>query len=508
MRIIKKIYLNKSFMIFIDLCLILMFILAMLYTLSWYSKIFYLINIFFSGILIIWIVYIDLNPAYKIAWIVLIALMPIFGGFLYLRFSGNQLSSKERSRMKTIEVKTKELLPKNQVIEAEMKLKDVVGFQQIKYIQNYGPYPVYRNSGMEFYPTGEICFEKMKIALNTAEKFIFIEYYIIEEGRMWGEVLEILKRKVQDGVDVRVVYDAFGCMFKLPENYHKILRGYGIKCEVFNPLKPVISSKFNVRNHRKIMVIDGHTAFTGGLNLADEYINENEKFGHWKDMGLMVKGQSVWSFTVMFLTLWDYLSQSETDFDSFRVSYEIAEEQGLVLPYSDNPLDGETVAVNVYLNMINKAENYIYITTPYLIISSEMLKALCNAAKNGVDVRIITPHKPDKWYVHTVSRSYYKKLISNGVTILEYEPGFMHGKNFVVDDKYAVIGTINMDFRSLYLHFECGVWMTNTRTVLEVKKDFEVTQGKCIKMTLGNIKEARGLQLICSCLLRIFAPLM
>ncbi len=255
-------------------------------------------------------------------------------------------------------------------------------------------------------------------------------------------------------------------------------------------------------------MIDGCIAYTGGINLADEYINVVEKLGHWKDMGIRLEGEAVWNFTVMFLTSWDYLTREDSNFEDFRYTGDLVEKQGYILPYSDNPLDNESIGENVYLNMINKAERYLYITTPYLIITYEMVTALCNAAKTGVDVKIIMPHIPDKWYVHYVSWSFYDQLMKNGVEILEYEPGFMHGKNFVCDDQYAVVGTINMDFRSLYLHFECGVWMQNTPIIEEIKNDFIETSQKCIKITHDDLRQIGFLKILFGLILRVFAPLM
>lgn len=508
MKFLRKILFNRVAIIAFSIILQLLFLLAMLAYLRDYSQLFYGVGILISILATLWIVYNDSNPAYKIAWIIPISLMPIFGGLFYLSFGGNQLSKKEKARMKQIDEVTKEKLLKRPDIIEEINITNIHAAQQARYIQEFGPYPIYKAQVTEYFKIGEDNFIRMKEELNKAEKFIFMEYFIIEEGVMWNEILNILIHKVNKGVDVRVIFDDLGCLLKLPEHYEKKLRQNGIKCCVFNPLIPIISSKYNTRDHRKITVIDGHTAFTGGINLADEYINEVKKFGHWKDMGLMVKGEVVWSFTVMFLSLWDYLTSTVSDYNQYTCTEEFKGEQGYVQPYSENPLDNEGVGENVYLNLINKAERYVYITTPYLIIDSEMVTALCNASKNGVDVKIITPGKPDKWYVHHVSRSYYEQLVKSGVTILEYTPGFMHGKNFVVDDQYAVVGTINMDFRSLYLHFECGVWMYQTPTVLEVKSDFVETEKVCRKIEEKDFNHIGVFRILIGLILRLFAPLM
>ncbi|MCH4889828.1 cardiolipin synthase [Acidaminobacter sp. JC074] len=508
MKFIRKIFFNRIIILATAFLSQLMFLISMLWLLSDYSQLFYGINLLISTLAILKIVYDDTNPAYKLAWALPIALMPIFGGVFYITFSGNQLSRKEKEKMGVIENKTKSLLEVDPShLEAARDI-DPYGSQQMNYLETYGPYPSYVNTDTTYYPIGEKNYEDMIIELKKAKKFIFMEYFIVERGYMWDSILEILKEKVKEGVDVRVVYDDLGCSLKLPHKYYKKIRSYGIKCEVFNPLVPIISSKYNTRDHRKILVIDGLVAFTGGLNIADEYINKIERLGHWKDMGIKLRGDAVWSFTVMFLTLWDYLSGDDTDITQFKVKQDTITEKGFVLPYSDNPLDNESVGENVYINMINKAKDYVYITTPYLIISSEMITALCNASKSGVDVRIITPHIPDKWYVHMVSQSYYEVLLKNGVKIFEYEPGFMHGKNFVVDDMYAVVGTINMDFRSLYLHFECGVWMMNTKTVLDVKEDYIDTLDKSVEITMEDLQNVGWFKILCALVLRLFAPLM
>lgn len=506
MRYIKKILFNKRMIIGIAVLLQLLFLMEMLVFLNDYSTVFYVLSISISIICLLVIVYDDFNPAFKIAWIIPIVLMPIFGGVFYLFFGGSQLTSKEKKRMIQIEEDTIKMLGKNDAILNT--IEDVHVRRQAKYLQDYAPYPIYKNTTSKYFPIGEENFIALKAELSKAKKYIFMEYFIIEKGKMWDEILEILKEKVKNGVDVRLIYDDVGCMLKLPNNYHKTLRNYGIKCEIFNPLKPILSFRFNTRNHRKITVIDGHTAFTGGINLADEYINEVEVFGHWKDMGIMIKGDAVWNFTVMFLSLWKYVTKEEVDYKSFHASKVINECNGYVLPYSDNPLDKESVGENVYINMINKAKEYIYITSPYLIIGSELITALTNAAKSGVDVRIITPHIPDKWYVHFVSRSYYNQLIKSGIKIYEYEPGFMHGKNFISDDELGIVGTINMDYRSLYHHFECAVWLYKTITIKDIKEDFLKTQEKCIEITEQKLKRIGIFKILLGLLLRVFAPLM
>ncbi|MDE7298387.1 MAG: cardiolipin synthase, partial [Lachnospiraceae bacterium] len=338
-----------------------------------------------------------------------------------------------------------------------------------------------------------------------AEKFIFMEYFIIAEGRMWDTILEILKEKAAAGVDVRLLYDDVGCLRLLPFQYYETIRGFGIKCEAFNPFVPFVSTVMNNRDHRKILVIDGETGFTGGINLADEYINEKERFGYWKDTGIMLKGDAVWNLTVMFLQLWNALRPTDTDFDCFRPRARY-ETDGYVQPYGDSPLDFENVGENVYLNIINSAKDYVYIFTPYLISDSEMISALCLAAKRGVDVRIVTPHIPDKKFAFMLTQSYYEQLMDGGVKIFEFEPGFIHAKCFVSDDIVATVGTINLDYRSLYLHFECGVYLYRTSSVMDVKQDAIDTIARSIPVTRDMLKPVLQ-KVVLQAFLKLFAPL-
>jgi cardiolipin synthase len=297
----------------------------------------------------------------------------------------------------------------------------------------------------------------------------------------------------------------------LPYGYEKELERMGIKCCVFNPFVPVLSLRLNNRDHRKIAVIDGRIAFTGGVNLADEYINAYEKHGHWKDSSIAIQGDAVWSLTVMFLSMWSFLRKEDEDYSTFKPAGRDTGHpgsEGYVQPFADSPLDDEAVGETVYLNLIGEAKQYVYIYTPYLILDNEMNSALCMAAKRGVDVRIVTPHIPDKWYVHAVSQCNYETLIESGVSIYEYTPGFVHAKTFVVDDLYAVVGTINLDYRSLFLHFECGVWMYNTKSILEVKEDFLHTLEICQKITAGCCSDVIWYRKMGRMILRIFAPLM
>lgn len=475
---------------------------------------FYGASTLLSLVVVLWIVNNRSNPSYKIAWMIPIFLFPIFGGLFYLMFGGSSLTKRERKRMERVGteiISSSLMMSAMQGATDKLREKNLEAYNQSYYINKYSYSPVYQGTSTEYFPIGEKKYAAMLQELKKAKHYIFLEYFIIHEGKMWGSILEILQQKAKEGVDVRVIYDDFGCMMTLPYNYWRQLEKMGIRCCVFNPFIPILSKKFNNRDHRKITVIDGHTGFIGGINLADEYINEIVRFGHWKDSAVMLKGEAVWNLTVMFLAVWDYLKNETTDFDAYRpyvYQTEKIADDGFVQPFGDIPLDDETVGETVYMNLINKAKKYVYITTPYLIIDNEMMQALCMAAKSGVDVRIMTPFIPDKRYVHHLTRSHYPLLIESGVRIYEYTPGFIHAKNYVVDDEYAVVGTINMDYRSLYLHYECAVWLYETSSVLDVKHDFDETMKMCREVTLEDCKKVKWYIRCMRSVLRLFAPLM
>ncbi len=448
---------------------------------------------------------------YKIAWLCTVLLFPLFGAFLYLIFSGNRLTKRSKKKMATITEAMGQSLERNDALTEALAAENPSAASQSRYISDYALCPLYQNTEVRYFPLGEDMFPVLIEELEKAEKYIFLEYFIIGEGRMWNTIHEILKRKAACGVDVRLIYDDMGCIMLLPVNYDKTLRAEGIRCHVFNRFIPILSARLNNRDHRKIGVVDGRVAFTGGVNFADEYINEKERFGHWKDNSLMLRGDAAWSMTVMFLTMWDYLDgiRGSRDFyAAYRPAPErVAAAHGWVQPYTDNPLDDEAVGERIYLNMINRAERYIWITTPYLVIDGQLESALCNAAKCGVDVRIVTPGIADKFIVYEATKSYYEHLIRNGVKIYQYTPGFMHAKTFLCDDRYATVGTVNLDFRSLYLHFECGVWMCDTNVIAPIRDDFEAIFQKCQFITLADCVKGFWRDLF-RAVMALIAPLM
>lgn len=508
MKKLVSLLFHRIFLVGLFLMIQVVVLLVMILQFSDYFVYFYWLSFALSVLAVLWIVGTKSDPAYKIAWIIPILTIPIFGGLIYLIFGGNKLSRRVRRKMQGMEDKMVEVLSADFKADTLLAVgEDAV--HQARYLEHIAHCPVYANTRTEYYSLGELCFERMVEALKEAEHYIFLEYFIIEEGKMWDTILDILKEKAAAGVDVRLMYDDIGCMFTLPRKYAQDLeRKTGIQCCVFNPFVPVLSVRLNNRDHRKLCVIDGRVAFTGGINLADEYINEKVRFGHWKDSAIRLTGDAAWSMAVMFLTLWDYVRDVEEDYAVFRPRCAGVEAQGFVQPYTDNPLDGEAVGQTVYLNLISKAKRYVYITTPYLILDDTMNTTLCNAAKGGVDVRIMTPHIPDKKTVFELTRAHYQPLLEAGVRVYEYTPGFVHAKNFAVDDKYGTVGSINMDYRSLFLHFENGVWLCDDPSIRDIRADFLSTLAACEQVTLAQCRALPWWRSAFRSILRIFAPLM
>ena len=479
---------------------------------SAYFIYFYWVCVAFSLVAVLIIINDQSDPGYKIAWLVPILLFPVFGWLVYLLCGGNHLSGRLREGMLGMDRTMVE------VLDQDCKAEQLAPYgrnavNQARYLEQYAHCPAYTNTCTRYFPLGDDVFPVMLEELRRAERYIFLEYFIIEKGLFWDSIVEILKEKQAAGVDVRVIYDDVGSLFTLPMAYaRKFEAETGIPCCVFNRFRPVLSIRMNNRDHRKICVIDGHTAFTGGINLADEYINAKVKFGHWKDSSILLKGEAAWSMAVMFLTMWEYIRGTKEDYSRFRpVSLPPEAAYGrdfFVQPYTDNPLDNEPVGATVYLNLIHKAERYVYLMTPYLIISDSVSVALRTAAKAGVDVRIITPHVPDKRVIFEMTRAHYEALLEAGVRIFEYTPGFVHAKCFAVDDVYGTVGTVNMDYRSMFLHFENGVWLCHDPTVLDIKADFLDTQAKSQEITLERCRRHPWPRMLLRSVLRMFAPLM
>ena len=449
------------------------------------------------------------KPAYKIAWIIIMLTVPVFGGLLYIMITWQSKSGSFRKYIRMGEDYAKNYIPVDRDTIERFNTSTPGHLPQVNYLTNFARFPMYDNSATEYFSPGEEFLPVYLRELETAKEFIFIEYFIIDvDDRIWLAILDILQKKVKEGVEVRVMYDDLGCIGTVPDNYAKQLSEMGIKCTVFNPFRPLWSSVQNNRDHRKITVIDGKTAFTGGINLADEYINEKKRYGYWLDCAVSVRGEAVNSFTVMFLELWNGSTRVKENFAPYlRKTPKGTYTDGYILPYADAPTDDENVCEHVYMQIINNAKHYVYIETPYFIIDDSMLSAFILAAKSGVDIRIITPGVPDKKLVHMTTRSYYEALINAGVRIYEYTPGFVHSKLVVCDDDTAVVGTANFDFRSLYLHYECGELIFNSSAVDVIKKDFLDTLPLCREITKADTKRNIFVRFGQS-VLRIIAPLL
>ena len=481
---------------------------VMVFTFSEHIQNFYWVCILMSIAAALAIVGSRMEPAYKIAWLLVILPFPVFGGIFYLFIGGGRVSNRRQRRMQGI------LGQSFKALEPDFKADDLLPLggeaaTQATYLEQRAACPAYTNTVAEYFSLGDLAFPRMLAELEKAQRYIFLEYFIIQPGVFWDSILAVLERKAAQGVEVRLLYDDMGCMFTLPRHYDQQMMARGIQCRVFNPIVPVLNVFMNNRDHRKITVIDGQVGYTGGYNLADEYFNLTHPYGRWKDSGVRLEGDAVRNLTLIFLEMWGTTQKEMPAIEPYLPAIRYtAREAATVLPYADNPLDDKRVGEDVYLNFINSAQRYVYITTPYLILSDEMQRALVLAAQRGVDVRIITPGIPDKKLIFSVTRSYYARLAAGGVQIYEYTPGFIHAKQFVADDKAAAVGTINLDYRSLYLHFENGCWFCGCQAVQDVRADFEALFPQCENVTpqySGQRSLAlRGVQ----CVFRLFSPLM
>ena len=451
----------------------------------------------------------DEIPEFKMPWLIILFLLPVIGAFVFMLLSSNDMSKKEYARSEKAQRDMKKYIHQNSWIDS-LKEQDADAWLQANYLYTSAGMPCCGNTKMTYYPIGEDFHTALLDELKKAERFIFMEYFIVQEGTMWEPIHEILKEKVAQGIEVYFMYDDFGCITTLPWHYHEVLNGDGIHCEIANKFSAALSHIHNNRDHRKITVIDGKVGFTGGINFADEYINAIEKHGHWKDTAVKLEGEAVRNLMALFLMNWNTQSKKHPlDYEKYMdLPIQSAEANGIVIPFGSGPapIYRDTIGKNVYLNMINAAKEYLYITTPYLVCDHELVSALCLAAKKGVDVRIITPHIPDKPTIFWMTRSNYKVLLNAGAHIYEYTPGFIHAKIFVCDDKYAVCGTINLDYRSLVHHFECGAWMYDTDCIADMKADFLNTAAKSGEID-GKKAVMRRWQKLIAEILKVFSPL-
>ena len=458
---------------------------------------------------IIYIINSEENPAFKLTWILPICLFPVFGVAFYLFI---MLNPGNRALQKALGIRIDEtdkyLQTEYRVVE-KLKKEDS-GIRNLgRYIQKYNHFPTYDHTKVTFFSSGEEKYKDLLVELQKAEKFIFVEYFIINRGQVWDSILDILEEKAKQGVEVRVMYDGMCSLVSLPHSYPKELEKRGIRAKVFSPIKPFLSTHQNNRDHRKILVIDGKVAYNGGINLADEYMNRKKRYGHWKDTAVKLEGDAVKSFTLMFLQMWNLTERGEGEYEKYILPPTgMNFGDGFVIPYTDDPTNRLDVAESVYLDIINQATAYVHIMSPYLIIDNEMATALCFAARRGVDVKIILPGIPDKKSVYAIARTYYPQLLAAGVKLYEYTPGFVHAKEFVSDDYRAVVGTINLDFRSLYEHFECGTYIYNNPVVHDIEKDFKATLKKCRKIDYQYYVDLPWWYRITGHVLRLFGPLV
>ena len=495
------------------LILLLLQALALFSLLRWFGE---LLPHYLGGTLLVtaammvYLLNLDMDNSVRITWLVVTALAPVLGVPLFWYTKADVGHRVLRKRLIELEGQTRAQLPQDEQVVRRLEAADPGAASLVRYLRGRGGgFPVYQNTAVTYFPGGEAKFEELLRQLETAQKYIFLEYFIIEEGLMWGRVLEVLARKAAQGVDVRVMYDGTCEFSTLPRDYPKRLEALGIKCKVFSPITPFVSTHYNYRDHRKILVIDGRVGFTGGVNLADEYINHVKKYGRWKDAAVMLQGEAVRSMTALFLQMWGILQQPE--FEQFLTDPIPAERAaGFVVPYGDCPLDGERVGEMVYIDMINRARKYVHIITPYLILDGVMETALRFAAERGVDVHLILPGVPDKRFAYSLAKTHYKALLSSGVKISEWTPGFTHAKLVIADGREAVVGTINLDYRSLYHHFENAVWMYGTDCIRNAESDFQATLAQCrtVEPTAHSIWQGKTLLHLTGVLLKFIAPLI
>lgn len=471
-----------------------------------YVHIDFIIN-FLAILLIIYLINSQTTVEGKLTWVITILVFPIFGLVIYFVFVRHHPPLRHKKYYKACQNQIVKFQTRfdEENLELKTKLKDKFG--QFEYIYSTINLKTYQKTQVKYLPTGNSFFEELLIELEHAKKYIFMEYFIIERGEMWSKILSVLKRKVEEGVEVRVMYDDLGTINKLPSNYAKQLNKLGINCVKFNSFLPIMSAMHNNRDHRKITVVDGKVAFVGGINIADEYINVVQKHGYWKDTSIKLTGEGVKSVLLMFLQMFDVHSQQMENFSYYLNDVQAVRVRGFVCPFADGPkyYYKDYIAQNVYLNMINQAQKYIWITTPYLIIDNKLTNALCNAARRGVNVKIITPHIPDKKFIFALTRSSYKVLQEAGVQIFEYADGFIHAKQVLCDDELAVVGTINLDYRSLLHHYECGVLMKDVDCLKDIKADFE--EILAVSKDMRNFKQNAFVRMLCA-ICKLFTPML
>lgn len=450
------------------------------------------------------------SPSYKIMWVVIIVIMPLFGVMLYLQLKTRRGSKRQRKAWQNVNYASAKFLEQNPDTMDALAKQSLGEAGLSKYALNMEKWPVYANTNTSYLKDGETYFKELFAELRNAKNFILLEYFIIEPGKVWDELFDILRFKAREGVEIKLIYDDFGCIDRFDDKkFFKKLINHGIEAVPFNKIKTTISTFSQYRDHRKIVVIDGKTGFMGGINVGDEYANLVKKFGHWKDTGVKIVGEAVWNLSVMFLNNWQVATKKPVDILKYKVDFQTQlKNKEFVQPYGTGPINQTAIARNIYMKAISGARKYVYITTPYFVIDHEMMECIKLASSSGVDVRIITPGIPDKKWVFYLTRSYYQPLIKTGVKIFEYTPGFVHAKMVITDDETAIVGTTNFDFRSLYLHFECGTIIHNSKTVTSVKQDFDSIMGSSHMVTLRDLKQRKWYEKFAAQVLKFFAPLI
>jgi len=480
---------------------------TLLYNYSMASALAYTISVFLAIVTVIFIINRRGNPDHKISWLAFILIFPIFGIIVFMLWGGGRVLPHIKRRMRTCDKKYKGLLADNSKVLDGLRYYDIVHSRQAEYLIGESGFPIYNKTSTRYYSPGEVFMPKLIKELEAAEHYIFIEYFILAEGKMWDAIHDVLRRKARQGLEIKIIFDDFGSIKRQNKEFISKLRAENISVAIFNPINPFINIFMNNRNHRKIIVIDGHTAVTGGINIGDEYINLEKRFGHWLDCAVIIKGEAVKSFLAMFCTMWEFTTRKPIKMRHYIAETKV-ESEGYVIPYADSPLNENNPAEGIYMQILNTAQKYVYIASPYLVIDNLMKNSLMMAAKSGVDVRIITPHIPDKWYVQHVTQYNYLELLEAGVRIYEYTPGFIHSKIFVSDDKIATVGTINMDYRSFVFHFECGAWICDSDTVTDIKVDFRKTLAKSKEIKIETWKKRPIRTRILQSILHLFAPFM
>lgn len=436
-------------------------------------------------VVLIYIVNRDEIPEFKLPWLFLLLLIPVTGAFLFLFLSRNEASKKQRRRHDDVMTAMEPYSAMADDSE-QLKAEDLCAYRQVQYLRSAGKVPCFTGTDVAYYPLGELFHPALLEALESAEHFIFMEYFMMQEGVMFDPIHDILRRKVEQGVEVYFMYDDFGCFAFLSDKYYKVLQADGIHAIPSNKLRPIFSKSYNNRDHRKITVVDGKIGFAGGINLCDRYMNAEVVYGHWKDSAVRLEGPAVRTLTALFISAWNIQSDDPLDVHRYMdIAPEPLDVSGFTVPFGDGPppLYPDRIGKNVYLGIIYDAKTYVYITTPYLICDHEILSALRIAARRGVDVRIITPHIPDKKLVFLLTRSNYRQLVDDGVKVYEYTPGFIHAKNFIADDRIAVCGSINLDYRSLVHNYENAVWMYGLDCIRDMRDDFMDTVAKSEEIT-------------------------